>query len=130
MKNFALVLFVLVNVFSFAHAKDVQIVDAFSLYGKPKYSSNFKNFAYVNPQAPKGGKITLPAYGNFDNFNPFIFKCIASPEAADLSLESLGAFAADDAASVYPLIAQKFEMPLENSFIVFLLNPNDKFSYV
>ncbi|MFR8205054.1 MAG: hypothetical protein ACLU99_01040 [Alphaproteobacteria bacterium] len=47
---------------------------ACSLYGESKYSSNFKHFEYVNPQAPKGGRVDASEYGGFDNFNPFIFK--------------------------------------------------------
>ena len=64
--------------------------DALALSGRPKYTAGFGAFDYVNPQAPKGGRVTLTAYGNFDNFNTFIFKGIAFAESADLSLESLG----------------------------------------
>ena len=31
---------------------------AFAELGKPKYDVNFTHFDYVNPAAPKGGKIT------------------------------------------------------------------------
>lgn len=32
-----------------------------ALYGKPKYTGNWQHFDYVNPNAPKGGRIVLPA---------------------------------------------------------------------
>src|ERR1700743_2668776 len=45
-----------------------------SLFGDLKYPKDFKNFAYVNPNAPKGGNVKLAAVGTFDNLNPFILK--------------------------------------------------------
>lgn len=102
--------------------------DALALSGRPKYTAGFGAFDYVNPQAPKGGRVTLPAYGNFDNFNPFIFKGIAFAESADLSLESLGYTPVDDPTTAYPLLAKKFEMPDDRSFVGFILNENAKFA--
>ena len=99
-----------------------------SLYNNPKYDANFKNFEFVNPEAPKKGKITLPAYGSFDNFNPFIFKGIAFSNGADLTLESLGYIPADDQITAYPLLAEKFEIPDDKSFIGFFINPKARFA--
>lgn len=98
------------------------------LTGTAKYSESFKNFSYINVDAPKGGKITLPAYGSFDNFNPFIFKGIAFTNGAELTLESLGYTPVDDQTTVYPLIAEKFELAEDGSFIGFILNKNARFS--
>jgi len=41
---------------------------------EPKYPASFKNFDYVNPDAPKGGELTLSASGTFDKLNPFTLK--------------------------------------------------------
>lgn len=111
-----------------AQAADVRISESFSLYGAPKYDRNFTHFEYVNPQAPKGGKVTLPNYGGFDSFNPFIFKGIAVGEAAELTLDSLGFSPADDPSGVYPLVAKKFELPDDKSYIGFILDENARFS--
>ena len=105
-----------------------QVKEVFAIYDKPKYEQSFANFDYVNPNAPKGGKITLPAYGTFDSFNPFIFFFFSFPEAAELSLESLGFVSPDDPMSVYPLIAEKFEVPEDKSFIGFFINPKAQFA--
>ncbi len=113
---------------SFSVEAKTKIVDSFSVSSTPKYNSDFAYFEYVNPKAPKGGKLTLPAYGSFDSFNPFIFKGIAFSDAAELSLESLGFSPIDDKNSVYPLLAEKFELSENNSFIGFILNKNAKFS--
>jgi len=104
------------------------ITDYLSIGDKPKYTSKFSNLEYVNPLAPKKGRIVLPAYGTFDNFNPFIFKGTASPEVVSLTLDSLGFIPADDQQTVYPLLAQKFEIPEDNSYLGFFLNTKARFS--
>ena len=114
--------------YSFSAEAKTRLVDSFSVSSTPKYVSGFTKFEYVNPKAPKGGKITLPAYGSFDSFNPFIFKGIAFSDGAELSLESLGFSPLDDKNSVYPLLAEKFELSDDNSYIGFILNKNAKFS--
>ena len=40
-----------------------------SLFGDLKYPSGFKQFDYVNANAPKGGAARQIALGTFDNFN-------------------------------------------------------------
>ena len=102
-------------------------VSQISLFGEPKYKKGFSHFAYVNPNAPKKGRIVLPAYGGFDNFNPYIFKGIASPEVAALTTDTLGVTSVDDISTVYPLIAKKFELPSDKSFVGFILDENAKF---
>jgi len=104
------------------------ITDYLSIGDKPKYTSGFSHLEYVNPLAPKKGRIVLPAYGTFDNFNPFIFKGTASPEVVSLTMDSLGFIPADDQQTVYPLLAEKFETPDDNSYLGFFLNTNARFS--
>ena len=58
---------------------DVTVAHAISLYGQPKYQQGFQHFDYVNPNAPKGGRITLPALGSFDTLNPYVLKGTAPP---------------------------------------------------
>ena len=114
--------------FLFANIANAEITNSIALYGTSKYAPSFKAFEYVNPNAPKGGKIILPAYGTFDNFNPYIFKGVAASFVAGLSFETLGFSPTDDPFTVYPLLAKKFEMPEDNSFIGFILNENARFS--
>src|SRR5665213_1080483 len=40
-----------------------------ALLGDVKYPEGFKQFDYVNPDAPKGGTARQIAIGSFDNFN-------------------------------------------------------------
>jgi len=107
---------------------NIEIKNYISVGDTPKYTEKFTHLEYVNPNAPKKGRITLPAYGTFDNFNPYIFKGTASPEVVSLTLDSLGFSPADDTETAYPLIAEKFEIPEDKSFIGFFINPKARFS--
>ena len=126
-KLFFIALFTFFSFSATASNSNITISNVLSISGFPKYASNFEHFDYVNPKAPKKGKITLPAYGTFDNFNPYIFKGTASAEFSALSLDSLGITPSDDIGTVYPLIAEKFELPKDKSFIGFFINPKAKF---
>lgn len=129
-KLFSFIIFLTLNIFitpNLSFANRITISDYISISNAPKYDKHFKNFEYVNPNAPKKGSITLPAYGTFDNFNPYIFKGTASTEVAELTLDSLGYTPADDVETAYPLIAEKFEQPSDKSFIGFFINPKAKF---
>ncbi|MBO4285462.1 MAG: ABC transporter substrate-binding protein [Alphaproteobacteria bacterium] len=97
-----------------------------ALYREAKYEDGFSHFAYVNPNAKKGGRIVVPEYGGFDNFNPYIFKGTASSTAADLIWDSLGFTPSDDISVAYPLIAKKFE--LGENYVGFILNEKATFA--
>ena len=99
-----------------------------ALYSKTQYPENFDHFSYVNPTAPKGGRMILPTYGTFDNFNPFIFKGISDGGyTVSLTLDTLGAGAVDDIATIYPLLAKEFEYPEDKSYVGFILDERAKF---
>ena len=114
--------------FSLICQAEAKVYDRIALYGESKYVGDFKNFDYVNPVAPKGGKIVLPAYGSFDNFNPYIFKGVAASFVAELSFETLGFSPSDDPFTVYPLLAKYFDLPKDNSYVGFILDEKAKFS--
>ena len=55
---------------------------AYALWGEPLYPPGFAHFAYVNPQAPKGGELRLVSNqrtSTFDKYNPFTIKGSAPP---------------------------------------------------
>ena len=101
-----------------------------STFGELKYPAGFKHFDYVNPQAPKGGRIsTTPVSGSlsFDSFNPFILK---GDSAAGLGLlfDSLLVSAGDEPASAYGLVAKSVELADDKKSVTFHLRPEAKFS--
>ena len=54
---------------SLAQAQDRQFRHALTLFDDIKYGPDFTHFDYVNPAAPKGGKVRLSAVGSFDSLN-------------------------------------------------------------
>ncbi len=98
----------------------IQPVHAISIFGQPKYQNGFKNFAYVNPQAPKGGQVKLAAVGTFDNLNPFILKGV-SAAGTEMTFDTLTISPADEPDSAYGLIAESIEMPNTREWIAFNL---------
>ncbi len=128
MKKIIVSLASILGLFIQLNTANAVVSDRIALYGESKYKSSFKHFDYVNAAAPQGGKLILPAYGTFDNFNPYIFKGVAATFVNALSFESLGFSPIDDPFTVYPLLAEKFDLPKDKSYVGFILNPKAKFA--
>lgn len=94
----------------------------------PKYPTNFKHFDYVNPDAPKGGKIILPGFGNFDSFNPFILKGVSVDGLGELIFETLMVQSTDEPYSLYGHIANDISLAKNKRSVTFKLNPLARFS--
>ncbi|MEK9725608.1 MAG: ABC transporter substrate-binding protein, partial [Rhodospirillaceae bacterium] len=89
-----------------------------AMHGDLKYPPGFKHFAYVNPDAPKGGKVRLSAIGTFDSFNPFIVKGNAAG-AAGAIYNSLTSASADEAFTRYGELAEEIYMPDDRTWVAF-----------
>ena len=98
------------------------------MHGTPKHAAGFTHFPYVNPDAPKAGRIVLGALGTFDSLNPFIIKGVTPPGVREYVYESLMARSGDEPFSLYGLIAQSVEVPEDRSSITFHLRPEARFS--
>ena len=94
----------------------------------PKYAENFKHFDYVNPDAPKGGKLTLSGFGTFDSLNPFLLKGISASALGQLVFESLLEKSLDEPFSEYGLLADDFSLAEDQLSVTFHLNPKARFS--
>ena len=98
----------------------VEPVHGIAMHGDLAYASDFEHFGYANPDAPKGGTLTLSALGSFDSFNPFIIK--GQPAASvGLIFESLTVRSLDEPFSEYGLLAESIEMPEDRSWVAFNL---------
>jgi microcin C transport system substrate-binding protein len=101
-----------------------------SVFGELKYPAGFQHFDYVNPDAPKGGRmITLGTGGanTFDNLNPHILKGDAA-QGLDFLFDSLMVRAQDEPDAVYGLVAQSADVAPDRMSVTFKLRPEAKFA--
>ena len=98
------------------------------MYGEPKHPPGFASFPYVNPDAPKGGRLVLGELGTFDSLNPFIIKGVSAAGLRDYVYQSLLARSGDEPFALYGLIAESVEVPPDRSFITFHLRKEARFS--
>lgn len=97
-----------------------------SLYDPCKYPAGFAHFAYVNPDAPKGGSVKLAETGTFDSLNPFILKGVKAP-AITMIFDSLMVSSLDEPQSMYGLIAESADLSADKSQIDFTLRKEARF---
>src|SRR5579863_5619841 len=143
----AIALLLLLGLFATpALADDVPVTrsNVIAILAKPALPPDFPYFPYVNPNAPKGGEVTLSAVGTFDNFNPFILRGTAtmglmgpwvilpggSGSGASVGhvWESLLTSSADEGDAAYGHLAQTIELPQSRLWVAFDINPAAKFS--
>ena len=94
-----------------------------SLEADPIYPPDFKQWNYVNPNAPKGGELRGWTLGTFDSVNPFIS---AGRPAGCGCVESLMTGNADEHSTMYGLIAEYMEVPDDLKWVVFKLRDEAK----
>ena len=99
-----------------------------ALHGTPLYADNFEAFPYVNPSAPKGGRLTLGVLGSFENLNPFIVQGVPASGIREFVVESLMARSLDEPFTLYGLLAETIDVADDGKSVMFALNPNAKFS--
>ena len=99
---------------------------ALSLIGEPQYGPEFTHFNWVNPNAPKGGRVRQWAMGSFDSLNRFPVKGSA---AAGLGLiyDTLMLSSPDEPSTEYGLIAEWVAHPEDFSSATFQLRPRARF---
>lgn len=98
----------------------------FSLRDTPKYGRGFTHFDYVNPDAPKGGSVTLSTTGTFDSFNRYAQRGDAAA-GSDQLYDTLMTPSDDEIDVLYPLIAEKIEYSKDYTWIIFTINKNARF---
>ncbi|WHZ36351.1 MULTISPECIES: extracellular solute-binding protein [unclassified Sagittula] len=97
----------------------------YSFYGDLKYPADYPHFAYVNPDAPKGGEIVIGARGTFDGFNRWAWR--GNPETnSGVVAESMfgempwgGGLPADTITDSYCLVAREVEYPEDQTWVIF-----------
>lgn len=95
---------------------------ALSLLGEPRYPPDFTHFSYVNPDAPKGGEVTLAAIGSYDSFNPFIVRGVAAAGIGGIWMTLLKS-SQDEASTEYANLAEWVEIARDGTWVAFEINP-------
>ena len=101
-----------------------------SAFGDLKYPQDFSHFDYVNPDAPKGGRLSMIGTAGritFDSFNNFILKGDPA-QGLGFLFDSLMTRALDEPDSVYGLVASSAEVAPDGKSVVFHLRPEAKFA--
>ena len=89
---------------------------ALSVFEDVKYPADFKQFDYVNANAPKGGAVRQMAFGTFDNFNMVVAGVKGSLVAGiDLVYDTLMVSALDEVSTEYGLLAEAVSHPADFS---------------
>src|SRR4051812_4311009 len=112
---------------------------AIAMHGEPAMPAGFAHFAYVNPDAPKGGRLVEGVLGSFDSLNPFIVKGLppqglraplvsGSNLIAGYVIESLMVRGYDEPFTLYGLLAETVETDAARSYVAFTLNAAARFS--
>ena len=103
---------------------------AYALWGEPRMPAGFDHFAYVNPDAPKGGELRLVSnlrVSTFDKYNPFTIKGNAPAYLSDLLFDTLLTGSLDETATGYGLLAQDVKVAPDGLSAVFKLRPEARF---
>ncbi len=101
-----------------------------STFGKLKYRADFTHFDYVNPNAPKGGRLSMIGTAGlitFNSLNGFILKGDAAQGLGYL-FDALMTPAQDEPDSMYGLVAQSVELADDRRSVTFYLRGEAKFS--
>jgi microcin C transport system substrate-binding protein len=114
---------------NFVHAADGPS-HGLSAFGELKYPADFKHFEWVNPDAPKGGRLSTigtAARATFDSLNAFILKGDPA-QGLEYVFDSLMTRAYDEPDAVYGLVAQSAEVAPDRNSVTFRLRPEAKFA--
>jgi len=110
-----------------AVAQEVIRSHGIATFGDLKYGPDFEHLDYVNPDAPKGGEMSIWAFGSFDSMNPYTLKGRAAA-LSSIFFESLLTGTADEIGTAYCLLCESLEYPADKSEVTFTLREGAAFS--
>ena len=102
---------------------------AIAMHGEPALPPNFTHLPYVNPDAPKGGRLVIGFQGAFDSLNPFNLKAGSAAQGINVNIyQTLMTRSTDEPFTLYGLLAESIETDDKRSWVTFRLNPKARFS--
>ena len=82
-----------------------------AMYGEPALPPDFVSLPYVDPHAPKGGRLISGNVGGFDSLNPYVITGNPPWQLRFLISEGLMYRSQDEPFTVYGLLAESIETP-------------------
>ena len=126
MRRVSAILVAPIVLFGFAAAAIAATTPGMSLFGDLKYAPDFKNFDYVNADAPKGGTMRLFSIGTFDTLNPFVVKGVPAAGIGQI-FDTLAVASEDEPGSEYGLVAEKIELAPDRLSVLYTLRNEARF---
>ena len=108
-------------------AGETVVTHGISTFGDLKYPADFPHLAYVNPDAPQNGELSIWWSGTFDSMNPYTAKGRAG-YLSQIFFEDILTPVADEIGSLYCLLCETMEYPEDRSWVTFNLRPEARFS--
>lgn len=108
-------------------ASEAPAYPSISIGREPLYTEGFNHFPWVNPDAPKGCRLTESVRGSFDSLNPWIVKGRSPTPIHGVLYDSLLTGSADEDMVAYGLIANRVEVFEEGRRVVFHIDPRATF---
>src|ERR1700686_1801682 len=94
-----------------ANAEIAEPVGAIAMHGQPALPPDFAHLPYVNPDAPKGGRLDLASLGAFDSLTPKNGKAVSTAQGLGATVyHSLMPRSDGEPFTLYGLIAKSLEI--------------------
>lgn len=114
---------------AWAEAPEIITSTWYSEWNEAKYSEPFDHLDYVNPDAPKGGEISIGTVGTFDSMNPFSTLSGTPAALSSTMYEQLMVGTADEFKSaLYCQLCETLEYPETKDWVIFHLRHDVTFS--
>ncbi len=98
----------------------------YSYFGNLDYPPDYPHLNYVNPEAPKGGELSLAGSGTFDSLNPYSRKGRAGA-LTSIQYDALIDSASDSVGQYYGLLAHSMEYDEGRNYVIFHMRPEATF---
>ncbi|MBL4813102.1 MAG: ABC transporter substrate-binding protein [Rhodobacteraceae bacterium] len=104
------------------------ISHGYSTFGELALPADFAHLPYINPDAPKGGEISISTRGTFDHLNPYATQDGVPGAMANIQYERLFSSTADEVGASYCYLCISVEYPEDVTWAIFHLRHDLTFS--
>ena len=107
--------------------EELEFSHGISLLHDLKYGADFEHFAYVEPNAPKGGVMTFSSGEDIRNFAGEFDNTVAAPPGYGRIYDTLIVRSGDELGGFYGRLAQGIAVTGDRKSLVFRLHPQARF---